>query len=195
MFTSQLASFAVITTLVGSAMAQFAILAPGGPNVWWVAQSQNTMTWTCHTDLPPSTGNAFQLLINNTNPSILTSAEAIIANVPIADCSLTVTQQQAALTPSTGYTLILADPVNQTKIYAVSQQFEVKALGASYPPASATPTETLSTAGATGTSGTSTGSGSSSSSTSTPKSNGAFASFEVSAAGVLAAIGAAIGML
>ncbi|KAH9992297.1 hypothetical protein BJV77DRAFT_906702, partial [Russula vinacea] len=152
-------------TLVASAMAQgqFEILTPGGPNLWWVAQSQNTMAWTCHTNLPAATGSAFQLLINNTNPAILTAAEAIIANVPIADCSLTVTQQQAALTPSTGYTLI----------YAVSQPFEVKALGASYPPASATPTETLSTSAA-GSSGTSTGSGSSSSSTSTPKSNGAF---------------------
>lgn len=53
--------------------------------------------------------------INNTNPAILTAAEAIIANVPIADCSLTVTQQQAALTPSTGYTLVLADPIDQLK--------------------------------------------------------------------------------
>jgi len=195
MFSSRFASFAVISTLVSSAAAQFQILAPGGTNLWWVAQSENIIAWTCHTDVPASTNNAYQLLLNNTNPTILTSAEAIVANVNNADCSHTITTQQADLTPATGYTLIFADPINQTKIYAVSQQFEVKALGASYPPSSATPQES-SSASQTGASNTGSGTGTSSSATSTPKSkNGAFASFKVPAAGVLAAVRAAIGML
>ena len=74
---------------------------------------------------------------------------AILANLNNADCSHTITTQQAALTPSTGYTLVFADQTDQTKvlpnlilelpmsvlkipfqIYATSQEFEVKALGA-----------------------------------------------------------------
>src|SRR6266852_6387808 len=81
-----------------------------------------------------------------------------------------------------------------SQIYAVSPQFEVKALGAAYPATSATPKES-SSASQTASGSTGSGTGSSSSATSTPKSNGAFASFKVPAAGVLAAVGAAIGML
>jgi len=193
MFSSQLASLALLSTLAGSAAATFQILSPGGPNLWWVAQSQNVIAWSCHTDPPPATGNAYQLLVNNTSPTILAAPEAIVANVPNADCSHVITQQQAALTPATGYTLVFADIIDQTKVYAVSQPFEVKALGASYPASSATPTETFaaqSSAGSTGTSA-----GSSSSATSSSKSNGAFTSFQISTAGVLAAVGAAVGML
>jgi hypothetical protein len=152
--------------------------------------------------------------VNNTNPAILAAPEAIVANVPNADCSQSITVQQAALTPSTGYTVVLANILNETdvchfffhlfeshtsyvsQIYAVSQEFEVKALGAAYPPASATPTDDPSASTAGATSGSSTASGASASSTSNTKSkNGAFATLEVSAAGVLAAVGAAIGML
>jgi hypothetical protein len=152
--------------------------------------------------------------VNNTNPTILAAAEAIVANIPNADCSHTITVQQAVLTPATGYTVVFADILDQTKachydfflakswphfyvsqVYATSQQFEVKALGATYPPASATPADDPSTSTAGSPSGSSTGSGASASSTSTNKSNGAFATFEVSAAGVLAVVGAAIGML
>jgi len=199
MFSSQLAILALIGTLVGSATAQtgigqFEILSPGGPNLWWVAQSQNVISWACHTNPPASTNNAFQLLLNNSNPTVLTSAEAIVASVPNADCSFVVTQQQANLTPGTGYTLVFADPIDQTKVYAVSQPFEVKALGATYPATTATPTETFSTQNGASSTGSSAGS-SSATSTSQSKSNGALTSFKVSAAGVLAAVGAAIGML
>jgi hypothetical protein len=151
--------------------------------------------------------------VNNTNPTILAAPEAIVANVPNADCSQSITVQQAALTPSTGYTVVLANILNETEvchffssfeshtayvsqIYAVSQEFEVKALGAAYPPSSATPTDDPSASTAGAASGSSTASGASASSTSNTKSkNGAFATLEVSAAGVLAAVGAAIGML
>jgi hypothetical protein len=53
--------------------------------------------------------------LNNTNPTVLTAAEAIVAQVPNADCSHTITTQQANLTPATGYTLVFADPIDQTK--------------------------------------------------------------------------------
>jgi hypothetical protein len=54
--------------------------------------------------------------VNNTNPTILAAPEAIVANVPNADCSFSITVQQAVLTPSTGYTLIFADTLDQTKV-------------------------------------------------------------------------------
>jgi len=194
MFTSLLTSFAVISTLVSSAVGTFSILSPGGPSLWWVAESQNTIVWSCHTDVPASTNSAYQLLLNNTKATVLTAAEAIVANVPNADCSHTITTQQANLPPATGYTLVFADIIDQTKIYAVSQEFEIKPLGAAYPPSSATPQES-SSATQTGASNTGTGTGSSSSATSTPTKNGAFKSFKVPSAGVLAVVGAAIGML
>ena len=68
---SRLACFAVISTLIGSAVAEFKILAPGGSNIWWgeypvtclvswlthhyvikVAQSQNSLVWSCNDDAP-----------------------------------------------------------------------------------------------------------------------------------------------
>ncbi|KAI0293956.1 hypothetical protein BC826DRAFT_360539 [Russula brevipes] len=196
MFTSLLVSLAAISTLVGSASAAFQILSPGGPNLWWVAQSENVISWSCHDNPPASTSNAYQLLVNNTNPTILTAAQAIVANVPNADCAHIIGVQQASLTPATGYTLIFADIIDQRKVYAVSQPFEVKALGATYPSTSATPTDdpTAATSGASATS-TGTGTSSGSASTNTSRPNGASTTFEVSAAGVLAAVGAAIGML
>jgi hypothetical protein len=54
--------------------------------------------------------------VNNSNPTILPTFEAIVANIPNADCSHTITIQQAALTPAQGYTLMLADSLNETKV-------------------------------------------------------------------------------
>jgi len=181
---------AFVSTLIGTTVATFEFLSPGGPNLWLVAQSENVIVWTCN-DSPPAT--VYQLLVNNTNPTILAAPEAIVANVPNPDCSFTLTTQQANLVAATGYTFIFADTLDQTKIYATSQPFEVKALGASYPPASATPTDSGSSSTSTSASGSSTASGSTSSSS--PKSNSAFTSFQVSGAGVLAAVGVVIGML
>ncbi|KAH8993609.1 hypothetical protein EDB86DRAFT_2805513 [Lactarius hatsudake] len=188
MVSPRLALFTLVSTLVGAAVADFHFISPGGPDLWWVAQSQNTLVWSCN-DSPPAT--AYQLLVNNTNPTILAAAEAIVANIQNSDCSHTITVQQAVLTPATGYTLIFADTLDQTKIYATSEAFEVKALGAAYPPTSATPTGSATST--SGSSGSSTASGSTSSST--KQANSAFTSFQVSGAGVLAAVGAAIGML
>ncbi|KAH8998011.1 hypothetical protein EDB92DRAFT_1763925, partial [Lactarius akahatsu] len=152
----------LVSTLVGTAVADFHFISPGGSNLWWVAQSQNTLVWSCN-DSPPAT--AYQLLyalVNNTNPTILAAAEAIVANIQNSDCSHTITVQQAVLTPATGYTLIFADTLDQTKIYATSEAFEVKALGAAYPPTSATPTGSATSTSSSSGSGTASGSTSSS---------------------------------
>ncbi|KAI0311636.1 hypothetical protein OF83DRAFT_1221702 [Amylostereum chailletii] len=190
MFFSRVVSAAA---LIGTATATFQILAPGGPDVWWVADSQNTMVWTCHIDAPAVT---YQLLIANGDPTILPAPQAIIANVANADCSHTITTQQAALTPAQNYTLILADNLDQTKQYAVSQPFEVKAAGSSFPASSATPTESLasSTASGTGSAASTTGTSSSSSSSSSSSGSNGAAGLQISLAGFVAVAGAAFGM-
>ncbi|KAI0037231.1 hypothetical protein K488DRAFT_39622 [Vararia minispora EC-137] len=184
LFTSLLATASV----VGSASA-FSILSPGGPNLWWVAGSENTLVWTCH-DNPPA--QTFQLLLNNTSPTVLTSAEAILANLPNADCSQSITTQQVNLAPATGYTLIIADQTDQTKIYAVSDQFEVKAVGSAFPATSATPT------GSSSVSATASGSGSApsaSTSTGSGANTSSATGFKTSLAGVFGVAAVAFGML
>lgn len=125
-----------LAAFVTSAAAQLTILSPGGPDLWWVAQSQNTVIWTCDTS-PYST---FTVLIDNSDPKILTSELAIIAQQENFDCSETISQYQVTMPAASGYTLIFANPLNNTDVYAQTQPFEIKALGATYPAASATPT-------------------------------------------------------
>jgi hypothetical protein len=44
MLSSWLAPLAIVGTLVGSATAQFSILSPGGPNLWWGTCLSNCVT-------------------------------------------------------------------------------------------------------------------------------------------------------
>jgi len=157
-----LAHLAIVAAAIGLASAQsvLQILAPGGSDLWWVAQSENNIVWTCHENTALSN---FTILVANSNQNVLVSPEAIIAIQPNFDCSETITTQQANLPVASGYTVQFANPFNSSDIYAQSAPFEIKALGATYPAASATPTE--SGVSSTG-SGTATSSGSSSSSTS-----------------------------
>jgi len=107
----------------------FAITQPSS-EIWWVAKSSNVMTWDCQTD--PSITN-FTVLINNTNPAVLAAPLAFIAMLANSDCSYAVSQNQVNEGPATGYTLLFADPLNNTNVYATSQLFEIKALGSAYP--------------------------------------------------------------
>lgn len=158
-----IATVASVVALVGSAIAQLEVISPSGDNLWWVAQSDNTLMWSCKS----SPYSNFTVLITNSNPSILSAPLAIIAQQENYDCSETIAKTQINESPATGYTIQLADPFNNTNIYAQSQPFEIKALGAAYPPASATPsTDGSATSSASATSGS--GSGSSSGSASQP---------------------------
>ncbi|KIJ63816.1 hypothetical protein HYDPIDRAFT_91819 [Hydnomerulius pinastri MD-312] len=136
--------------LVGTASAQLTITNPSA-NSWWVAQSQNTLAWTCNT----SPYQNYTVLLANSNPSILASPLAIIAVQQNYDCSETITQQQSAQPAGTGYTVLLASTLNSTDIYAQSEPFEIKALGAAYPAttASASATGSAGSASPTGTTG------------------------------------------
>ncbi|KAL5476851.1 hypothetical protein ACEPAI_3037 [Sanghuangporus weigelae] len=142
----------LLAALAASVSAQLTILSPGGPDLWWVANSENNIVWTCNT----SPVQNFSILVANSNPSVLVSPLAVVAIQQNFDCSRTLTTQQVNFTTGTGYTLILADPINSTNVYAQSEEFEVRPVGSTYPDPSSTPTGTASATG----SGTATASGS-----------------------------------
>jgi hypothetical protein len=54
MFFSHLASFAVVSTLFGIAIADFQFLSPGGPNLWWGKQLETRFTFFVGSSAPLS---------------------------------------------------------------------------------------------------------------------------------------------
>ncbi|KAI6104107.1 hypothetical protein EDD16DRAFT_1693964 [Pisolithus croceorrhizus] len=159
--------------LVSAASAQLTVTNPSSDS-WWVAQSSNTLAWTCNT----SPYNNFTVLLANSNPSILVEPIAIIAIQESYDCSQTITQQQSTQPAASGYTVLLANPLNSSDVYATSETFEIKALGSSYP----------ATSSASSPSGTS----SSSSPSSTGKSGGALAQYIPAGASMVLALAAGL---
>ncbi|KAH7912635.1 hypothetical protein BJ138DRAFT_1100132 [Hygrophoropsis aurantiaca] len=141
---SRIALVSTVAAFVGAVSAQLTITNPSA-NSWWVAQSLNTLAWTCSS----SPYQNFTVLIAGPN----TPAIAIIAVQYSYDCSETITQQQSTQPAGTGYTIQLASTLNQTDIYATSEPFEIKALGASYPATSSSPSGTGSAAQPSGKSG------------------------------------------
>ncbi|KAI6145730.1 hypothetical protein EDD17DRAFT_1879723 [Pisolithus thermaeus] len=159
--------------LVSAASAQLTVTNPSS-NSWWVAQSSNTLAWTCNT----SPYSNFTILLANSNPSVLVEPIAIIAIEENYDCSQTITQQQSTQPAASGYTVLLANPLNSSDVYATSETFEIKALGSSYP----------ATSSASSPSGTS----SSSSPSSTGKSGGALAQYIPAGASMVLAFAAGL---
>ncbi|KAI0746962.1 hypothetical protein C8Q80DRAFT_1121642 [Daedaleopsis nitida] len=133
--------------LASGAAAQLDIIAPGGPDLWWVAGSDNVVSWTCKTS--PYTN--FTVLIANSDVNVLVQPSAFIAQQNNFDCSKLITKDQVNMKAATGYTIQLADPFNSTHVYAESQPFEIKPLGSEYPATSATPTGATETGGASAT--------------------------------------------
>ncbi|KIK76522.1 hypothetical protein PAXRUDRAFT_835341 [Paxillus rubicundulus Ve08.2h10] len=117
--------------LASAASAQLTITNPSADS-WWVAQSANTLAWTCNT----SPYQTYTVVLTNSNPSILSGPLAIIAIQQNYDCSETITQQQSAQPAATGYVIQLTNPLNNTEVYAASEPFEIKALGSAYPASS-----------------------------------------------------------
>ncbi|CDO75760.1 hypothetical protein BN946_scf184921.g36 [Trametes cinnabarina] len=180
---------AFLAALAGSTVAQkLEILSPGGPDLWWVAQSDNVISWTCQTS--PYTN--FTVLIANSNPAILVSPLAIIPQEPNYDCSKLITKDQINQGPGTGYTIQFANPFNETDIYAESQPFEIKNVGAAYPATTATPS-----GASTPAAGSATGSSSAASGTSSPQSDSSKngAGSLAASGGLAAAAIAALGLL
>ncbi|KIL57628.1 hypothetical protein M378DRAFT_133182 [Amanita muscaria Koide BX008] len=170
---------AAFSAIIGVVAAQsgFQIYQPG-PNWWWVAQSQNTMSWDCKN----TTVSQFTIYILNTNPQVLSGKLAFIAQQNNADCSKLIDKTQLSQqTPATGYKLQFADIINGSIIYGESGEFEIKALGSTYPTSSV------------GSSATGTASGSTASGTSSKNNGGT--SVKTSLGLGLAAIGAVLGFM
>jgi len=140
--------------LLGVASAQQLNVTSPNANDWWVAGSSNTLAWTCNT----SPYQTYTILVTNSNPAILSSPIAIISVENNYDCSKTITQQQFTPAAATGYIVQLANPLNETDVYAESEPFEVKAAGSAFPTTtsgvgSATGSSASASASATGTGG------------------------------------------
>jgi len=179
--TSKLTFAAALSALVSTVAAQqqtFQIFQPDA-NWWWVAESENTMSWDCKS----SPVQQFTVFITNTNPSVLSGRLAFIAEQANADCSQLISKDQINQAPATGYQLQFADTINSSLIYATSDPFEIKALGSTYPTSSV------------GGSSSATGTGSGSAATSTSKSHSGASSVKTSMGLSLAAVGVLLGFM
>ncbi|KZS97058.1 hypothetical protein SISNIDRAFT_493303 [Sistotremastrum niveocremeum HHB9708] len=122
-------------------------------DIWWVKGSANTVAWTCHS----TTLTNFTLVALNPNTQLLSGPDALIAQLNNFDCSETITP---TFDVGTGYQLALGNPFNETDFYAVSEPFEIRAAGSTYP--------TVTTTDLGGSSTSSSGSATSTGSTSAP---------------------------
>ncbi|PSR78573.1 hypothetical protein PHLCEN_2v7320 [Hermanssonia centrifuga] len=131
--------------------------------------------------------------VANAGQPAIAGGQAIIAIENNFDCSKTITADELNFPAGSGYTVQLANPLNNTDVYAVSQEFEIKPLGAAYPASSATPT-LESTTGSSSATSTGSGSGTSTSPTTSATGNSA-AGLKGSAAGIAAIAAAAFGVI
>jgi len=122
-------TFLPLLLLAAFAAAQdFLILTPSG-SVWWVAESENQFSWDCKNPNATADGD-FTVLLSGPN---FAAPQAIIAIEQNDDCIKTVTKEQTNQPPGNGYTLYLADTLNNTHVYATSQPFQIQPLGSKYP--------------------------------------------------------------
>ncbi|KAJ7096595.1 hypothetical protein B0H15DRAFT_798048 [Mycena belliarum] len=140
MFSRALALTAL--ALAGSTSAAISngglkILAPGGPNLWWLQGQPNNLVWTC----AASTFKQFSVYLNNSDVSLITAITAIISVEDNFNCNQGIGNNLVTAPVGTGYTIVLTDITNITNIYAVSDPFDIKPLSTGYPPASATPVD------------------------------------------------------
>jgi len=110
------------------AAAQLTVTNPSA-SIWWVAQSQNVLAWTCNTS--PQT--EFTVLITNQDKTKYPSPLAFIAIQQNFQCSIVITQDQANQPAGQGWQILFANPLNNTDVYATSDVFEIKPLGSAYP--------------------------------------------------------------
>ncbi|KAG6859643.1 hypothetical protein C0995_006326 [Termitomyces sp. Mi166 len=179
---------AAVAALVASAAADWEIFSPSS-DVWWVAKSINTLSWSCK-DPVAVAHPTFTVLVANSDPKVLTSPIAIIGIQNNFDCSKTITADMLNAAPGTGYTIQFANTLNATDIFVSSSPFEIKPLGSAYP--TATPGISTSSPSATG-SGANAATTSSTTSDNS-KGNGAMG-MGVKAAGVVGAVAGVLGLV
>jgi len=174
--TKLFSAAAIVAASIGSASADLKITSPSADK-WWVAQSQNLISWTCQN----TTVQSFTVLVGNQDPKITVSPQAIISVQPNFQCSILVTQDQANQPAGTGWQIFFADILNITNYLAISDPFEIRALGSAYPPQTTSDVATASGSG----------SASAASATATPKSGAE----SLVSHSVWAAVGAGLGAI
>jgi len=125
----------VLASTLISAVAGLKVISPGGSSLWWVANSDNTLTWDCS----DKTHAQFNVIIANSNPSVLVAPLPIIPTLDNFVCSKLIASTILNVPAATGYTIQLSNIFNNTDIYASSEPFEIKPVGSTYPDPSATP--------------------------------------------------------
>jgi len=129
-------SLLALASIFTSVVAGPTITAPGGASLWWVAKSDNNLVWDCS----DKSHDSFNVVISNPSTTVLTAPLTLIATVPNYICSKLITSDTIANLPvATGYTVSLTNVLNTTDVYSVSQAFEIKPIGSSYPASTATP--------------------------------------------------------
>ncbi|KAF8957374.1 hypothetical protein BDZ97DRAFT_1846469 [Flammula alnicola] len=122
------ATVLALASLGGVAADGLQVTSPSS-SIWWVAKSQNLIAWSCHNTSIVD----FTVLVTNQSPAIAVAPLAIIAIQQNFDCSIIITQDQANQPTGTGWEILLANPLNNTDVYATSEPFEIKPLGSLYP--------------------------------------------------------------
>ncbi|WVQ99450.1 hypothetical protein IAU59_006585 [Kwoniella sp. CBS 9459] len=177
-------ALSTVLAAAGLVSAELKVTQPTAAH-WWVAQSLNTLAWD------GSDPAQFSVFISNPDQNVLTSILALTSVTYTYDKSKTI--NPGNITPATGYTILLTNPLNSSDVYARSETFEIKAVGSEYPPQKPVPTAAASDSSSDAApSGSSTSSGAEASST-----GGNSAGFRSSSvpAGGLVAVGIVAGLV
>ncbi|KAJ6613184.1 hypothetical protein B0H10DRAFT_2049828 [Mycena sp. CBHHK59/15] len=138
---SALTTLALAAAATAAGTGTLTILAPGGDSLWWLVDQPNNVVWTCG----ESPFDQFTIWVANNDTTLLSGALAVIAVEQNYNCNQGLSADLVAALPvGKGYTVLLTNINNGTDIYAQSAPFEVRALSAGYPPATATPTDSAS---------------------------------------------------
>jgi len=130
LFKALLPPLLLATFAAAQNSTSFSILTPSA-SIWWVAQSENVMSWDCKS--PQAIADVDFTILIQTPTTPPTLPLAIIAIQKNDACTITVSHDKSNQAPGTGYVLLLANTLNNTDVYATSQPFEIKALGSLYP--------------------------------------------------------------
>ncbi|OCF36802.1 hypothetical protein I316_01398 [Kwoniella heveanensis BCC8398] len=171
-------AISAIFAAAGLVSAELKVTQPTASH-WWVAQSLNTLAWD------GSDPSQFSVFISNPDQNVLTSILALTSVTYAYDKSKTI--NPGNITPATGYTILLTNPLNSSDVYATSQTFEIKAVGSEYPPQTSVPTAAASDSSSSGAaqSGSGTATSSSAEASSTGGNSAAFRRSSISAGGVV----------
>ncbi|TIA68417.1 hypothetical protein E3P77_04054 [Wallemia ichthyophaga] len=125
-----------ILSLVYTTLAKITITVPNSKN-WWIDSDSQTFAWTTSSESDPE---QFITIIKNDDEDVLPSKQAAVTGIIESDRGSYQIDSNAGvnLSPGKGYVLVFADPTDQNKEFAKSEEFEIKPEGSAYPDASAT---------------------------------------------------------